>query len=77
MAGSSWRFQEYSKSRAVQGLPSDHFESLRMVNVHTEPSAFDATLLATYGTGSKLTVHFMSPAQSDGTPEQYRSLLKS
>ena len=47
VAGSSWRFQEYSKSRAVQGLPSDHFESLRMVNVHTEPSAFDATLLAT------------------------------
>ena len=47
MAGSSWRFQEYSKSRAVQGLPSDHLESLRMANVHTEPSALDATLLAT------------------------------
>src|SRR5262245_39740066 len=48
-----------------------------MVNVQTEPSALEATLLATYGTGSKLAVHFIRPAQSAGTPVQYRSLLKS
>ena len=41
-----------------------------MSNVHTEPSLFDVTLLATYGTGWKSAVNFMRPANSAGTPAQ-------
>ena len=47
LAGSIWRFHDHSKSRAVHGEPSDHLESLRIANVHTEPSALEVTLLAT------------------------------
>ena len=54
----------------MQGLPSDHFESLRIVKVQTDPSPFEATLLATWGTAWKSAVNFMSPAQSEGTPLQ-------
>ena len=75
LAGSIWRFHDHSKSRAVHGEPSDHFESWRIVKVHTEPSALDVTWLATWGTGWKSTLNFIRPAQSAGTPEQYRSLL--
>ena len=46
MAGSSCRLNDHSKSRAVQGLPSDHLESLRMWKVQTEPSAFGVTFSA-------------------------------
>ena len=64
------RFHEYSKSWAVHGLPSDHFESLRIVKVHADPSLFGVIFSATYGIASKLTLNFMSPANSDGTPSQ-------
>jgi hypothetical protein len=54
----------------VHGLLSDHRESFRIVKVQTDPSGFEVTLLATWGTAWKSAVNFMSPAQSEATPLQ-------
>ena len=64
LAGSIWRFHDHSKSLAVHGVPSDHLESLRILNVHTEPSALEETFSATYGTGWKSALNFRRPDQS-------------
>ena len=70
LAGSSWRFHDHSKSRAVTGELSDQRVSFRMVNVHTDPSLLLSTLLAIHGTATKSALKTMRPAKSVGTPEQ-------
>src|SRR6185436_15586390 len=77
LAGSSWRFHDHSKSRADTGELSDQRLSFRMVNVHTDPSLLPSTLLAIHGTDTKSALKTIRPAKRAGTPEQYRSLLKS
>jgi hypothetical protein len=56
---------------------SDHRLSFLIANVQTEPSLFPSTLVAIHGTDTKSALKTMRPAKSAGTPEQYRSLLKS
>src|SRR5215470_2594436 len=77
LAGSSCRFHDHSKSRALSGELSDQRLSLRRVNVHTDPSLLPSTLVAIHGTATKSALNTIRPAKSEGTPVQYRSLLKS
>ena len=49
---------------------SDQRVSLRMENVHTDPSLLLSTFDAIHGTATKSALKTMSPANSAGTPEQ-------
>ena len=50
--------------------------SLRIVNVHTEPSLLLSTLVAMYGTATKSALNVMSPANSAGTPRAVQVLVE-